>query len=139
MSTFQEIATNRWRSNWHELRRKPKAAPASPPAEVEAPSLFDMPEPLEDTDSIQARFERFDAENPEVYKTLVILMHEMKMKGIQRWSVKAAFEVLRYQTITTGGDDFKLPNDYTSRYARKLLQEFPQLEGFIEIRELKSQ
>ena len=102
-------------------------------------TLFDMsPEPEPEDDSIQARFERFDEDNPGVYRAIVSLMFEMQEHGVNRWSVKAAFEVLRYQSIRSTGDDFKLPNDYTSRYARKLIAEFPQLDGFLETRELKS-
>lgn len=96
--------------------------------------LFDT----EEENTIQARFEKFDAENPQVWERLTELMWEVHLQGIERWSVKAAFEVMRYESIRTNGQDFKLPNDYTSRYARKLLEHYPHFEGFIETRELKT-
>jgi len=103
------------------------------------------PEPLplfdtEEDNSIQARFERFDAENPQVWERLVELMFEMQdyRNMMHRWSVKAAFEVMRYESLRTNQGDFKLPNDFTSRYARKLLENYPHFEGFIEIRELRT-
>lgn len=51
---------------------------------------------------------------------------------------RAAFEVMRYlATLQSVGEDFKLPNDYTSRFARKAMAEVPELQGFFELRSLR--
>jgi hypothetical protein len=49
------------------------------------------------------------------------------------------WEGLRFmRALTTTADDFKLNNDFTSRYARLLMQSEPELDGFFEVRELRS-
>ncbi len=36
------------------------------------------------------------------------------------------------------GEDFKINDHYLSRYARKLMEEHPELDGLFELRELKA-
>lgn len=92
---------------------------------------------------IQEKFEEFDRTNPWVYRELVKLLREAKeKKGYPRWSVDGAYHVLRWER--TGQETFdpnsiwKLNDHYTSRYARKILDNNPDLEGFIRTRPLRS-
>ena len=84
-------------------------------------------------------FERFHRDNPEVYKTLERLAFKLKNKGVQRWGIKALWEVLRYEVaMNTSADvrDFRLNNNFTSWYARLLMRNNPEdLDGFFELRE----
>jgi len=93
-----------------------------------------MPNP-----SHAAAFRRFHAENPQVYQHLERLAFKLKNKGINRWGIKALWEVLRYElAISTNGPvgTFKLNNNYTAHYARLLMERNPRdLEGFFELRE----
>jgi hypothetical protein len=58
---------------------------------------------------------------------------------IARYGIKALFEVLRYEySVQTQGDEFKLNNSYTSRYARMLMRQHADLDGFFETRELRA-
>lgn len=90
--------------------------------------------------TIQEAFERFHAEHPEVETYLIALAHEVKRKGHQRYGIGALWERLRWHfQIEIGlGDDFKLNNNFRSRYARKIMHEHPDLDGFFEIRELRA-
>lgn len=89
--------------------------------------------------SIDDRFYWFHALNPSVYEALKQLALDAKRRGVKRYGMKALFEVLRYShTLRTLSDDFKLNNDFTSRYARMLMENEPELKGFFEKRELKS-
>lgn len=109
------------------------------------PGLFESLEPIRPIkgvkgESIQAKFERFHRENPHVYRRLVEICLAMKRRGLRRWGAKAAYEICRFQgVLSTSGDQFKLPNSYTSRYARKIMAEVPELAGFFETRKLRSQ
>jgi hypothetical protein len=48
-------------------------------------------------------------------------------------------EVVRFhRALETTDPDFKLNNNYSSRYARILMDEEPELAGFFQTRELKS-
>ena len=79
-------------------------------------------------------FERFHDENPHVYHELVKLCRRAKASGYQRWSVKAAFEVLRWSHMETTGEEWKLNNNYHAAYARLIMDSEPDLEGFFETR-----
>lgn len=71
-------------------------------------------------------------------QTFVTLCLEMKRRGLRQWSSKAAFEAMRFMaTLQSVGDDYKLPNDYTSRFSRKAMKEVPELDGFFEVRRLQ--
>ena len=52
----------------------------------------------------------------------------------------ALFEELRYAYEETDHDpkDYKLNNDYASRYARLIMKTEPRLAGHFELRELKA-
>lgn len=84
--------------------------------------------------SIQERFEAFHVANPHVYGSLRDL-------GIRRSGVKFLVERLRwdYMMQTRGMEKFKLSNDFTSRYARLLMQREPALRGFFVTKELRSE
>lgn len=88
--------------------------------------------------TLREKFEKFDKENPHVYKKLVDIAFIAKKSGIKKLSTKLLFEKLRwdYMVSTTHPDDeFRLNNSYTSFYARKIMKENPKLQGLFEIRE----
>lgn len=91
---------------------------------------------------IQLRFEDFHRRHPEVYAELLRLCRQWRLTGHTAWSIKGAFEVLRWQRHIAGlADDheaYRLNNNYTARYARLLVREHPELEGLFELRELRS-
>lgn len=88
--------------------------------------------------TIDERCDAFIAANPKVWRYFVTLCLEVKRQGICHWSSKAAFEAMRFMaTLQSVGEDFKLPNDYTSRFSRKAMEEVPELKGFFEVRSLR--
>jgi len=90
-------------------------------------------------ETIQERFERFHAENPHVYQRLRDLVLDDLRSGIPIAGIDFYVSVLRWKVrMETRGDDFKLNNDWRSRYARMLMGNEPQLRGKFEIRTLKS-
>ena len=91
---------------------------------------------------LDAEFDRFVAENPEVYEMFRAIAVRLKVKGFNRWGAKAIWEVLRYELVmstTAPVKEYALNNNYTSRMARKLMNEFPEDFGdFFEVRKLKT-
>ena len=90
---------------------------------------------------LDAEFDRFLAENPDVYRRFRTIAVKLKAKGFNRWGAKAIWEVLRYEmalkSVTTG-EKYALNNNFTSRFARKLMDEEPEdFAGFFETRTLK--
>ncbi len=89
--------------------------------------------------SIQDRFEAFDLANPHVYRTLARLAEEWLSRH-RVVGMKALWERLRWEYgVQTTEQAPRLNNDYTSRYARKLLAERPEWAGRIRIRGLQAQ
>lgn len=89
--------------------------------------------------SIEERFRRFHAENPEVYREIVRLARRAREAGRTRIGIKQIFEVIRYNHgITTRGENLKLNNSYSSRYARLVERQEADLKGLFETRELKA-
>lgn len=89
-------------------------------------------------DDIQRRFLRFHEENPHVYDLLRRFSLQARRRGRTRFSIDAIYHRARWHTqIETTDPDWKLNDHYTSRYARKLMDEEPELEGFFELRDLR--
>jgi hypothetical protein len=87
-------------------------------------------------------FEEFHALHPYVYDQLVDLAQKAKARGRQRVGMKQLFEVLRWermlQRLPAEGEEFKLNNNYTSRYARLIMDQETDLAGLFEIRMLRT-
>lgn len=102
-------------------------------------SLFDtrpISEPdYTDCQTIAERFAAFHGRNPQVYRALRDMALELRRRGHRQYGIKALFEVLRFESaMQTHGDTFKLNNNYTALYARLLMDNEPELEGFFELR-----
>ncbi len=83
-------------------------------------------------------FQRFHAENPHVYERLKRLAFRLKVRGVERYGMKALWEVLRYEeavATTAPAGSYRLNNNFTARYARLLMELEPDLHGFFELRE----
>lgn len=88
--------------------------------------------------TIDEAFARFHADNPQVYDELRMLAVRARRRGARRIGIAMLFEVLRWRhTLRTDGRDFKLNNNYRSRYARMLMDE-PELAGCFETRGLRA-
>ena len=90
--------------------------------------------------SLDARFAAFHASHPEVFVEFCRLARQLREKGYRRYSAKGLFEVLRFRTAIDGrpGDEWKLNNNYSSRYSRMLLERDTSFVGFFETRVLKT-
>lgn len=87
-------------------------------------------------DYIEQNFWQFHLANPEVYNELRDLALRLRNKGRKHYGIKALYEIVRFNralhlTTTT---DFYLNNNYTSLYARLLMQEEPALRDFFKTR-----
>lgn len=105
------------------------------PTQLSFPDLV-LP-PVEGPLSLDERFARFHAANPHVAERLREIAVDMVEHGAKRVGIGLCFEVLRWSAIRTRGDDeWKLNNDYRSRYARMLADADPMLADVFEFRRL---
>jgi hypothetical protein len=89
--------------------------------------------------SAQDKFEEYHAQNPQVLKALIRLTDQAVANGHKRLGIELIYNVLRWETmISTMGDEYKLNNNYKSRYARLIEEVRPDLEGIFNKRGLRS-
>lgn len=87
--------------------------------------------------TIEEMFWRFHDANPFVYDELVALARQGVRAGAHKLGIGMLFEVLRWNVaLRTGGDEFKLNNNYRSYYARLIMVNEPDLVGVFETRQL---
>ena len=85
------------------------------------------------------RFEQFHEANPHVYENLEELAFKLVNRGVKRFGISLLYENLRWHFLmTTTGDEFRLNNNFRSHYARLLIENHPEWESLLEIRELRS-
>lgn len=85
------------------------------------------------------RFNEFDSRNPQVYKELVRLARQLHAAGHNKIGIQMLIEVIRWQSmLRTTGDDFKINNNFGSRYARKIMAENSDLDGIFDTRGMRS-
>lgn len=84
------------------------------------------------------QFFDFHLDHPEVYDVLVRLAREAVNRGKKRIGMKMIWEVARWTIwLETADPDFKLNNNYHSRYARLIMNLESDLNGVFEIRKLR--
>ncbi|MGW1597393.1 MULTISPECIES: hypothetical protein [unclassified Streptomyces] len=90
--------------------------------------------------SIQAQFETFHELNPWVLRALEALTADYLKRGASRVGIGMLFEVLRWRYVTaTEGDEFRLNNNFRSRYVRLLIERHPEWAGAFEVRSLRTE
>lgn len=83
-----------------------------------------------------AKAAEFHEQNLHVYEQLLSLCMELRKKGYSQYSIRGLFEVLRFKfsVQTSSEDEFKLNNNMTPWYARKIMEENRSLDGFFATR-----
>lgn len=107
-------------------------------ASVSEVSVSGYPAPTKSL-TISERFELFHAANPHIYEKLrefALQMRFARKKKRRKYGIKALFERVRwhYEFEVNSDEEFKLNNDFTALYARKLMEREPDLAGFFETR-----
>ena len=101
---------------------------------------MDLNIPTRQRDSIQLQFDRFHSENPHVLNILVHLGHKAMERGKRHYGMHALMQIARWEIeMTTTDRDFKINNNYSSRYARLIVEQYPEFEGFFQMRELTAE
>lgn len=92
--------------------------------------------------SREQSFKRFHSANPQVYRTLAMRALNLQRMGFTSYGLRTLWEVTRWEMhrerMRTGvGEQFDMDNNHVPYYARMLMRDYPQLQGFFEIRERK--
>ena len=96
--------------------------------------LFDRPTLAEH--KLQAGWSSVKQKHPRLLPHLARLALELKHRGHPRYSMDGLFHILRWETGQTTGDlGLKINNNYTAFAARDLMEQYPELEGFFQLRQ----
>ncbi|MEU7640959.1 hypothetical protein AB0C11_33660 [Streptomyces sp. NPDC039016] len=89
--------------------------------------------------TIQAQFEAFHRLNPWVLTALERLTTDYLGRGATRVGIGMLFEVLRWRYArATEGGEFRLNNNFRSRYVRLLIERHPEWAPAFEVRALRT-
>ena len=89
--------------------------------------------------TIDDAFHAFHTANPWVYAALVELARDLVRRGHSRIGIGMLFEVLRWhwhRATVDPSSEFKLNNNYRSRYARLIMSREEDLLDVFELRRL---
>tara|TARA_R100001443_G_scaffold45668_2_gene58612 strand:+ start:2235 stop:2624 length:390 start_codon:yes stop_codon:yes gene_type:complete len=91
-------------------------------------------------DELQAEFDRYHQDNPQVYEAFKRLTFQLISAGRENFSASAVVERIRWGVSIGeyGPDDFKINNNYRAFYARLFHVEHPNHDGFFRTRKQKS-
>lgn len=88
--------------------------------------------PPGEDNSLQARFEKFNAGNPKVYELLVAMAKAIRGRRPNAIiGIAMLYEVLRWNCYmyTDSDEPYKLSNDFKAFYARKIMDQNEDLVG----------
>lgn len=89
--------------------------------------------------TIDERFAEFDREHPEVYRLFRTFAEQLLASGKTRGSARDIWGAIRWRyAVGSRTDAYRLNNNYTALYARKLATEDERFADFFEFRERKS-
>lgn len=92
--------------------------------------------------TIQQRFEEWllTPDGLLVYGEVVARANRLASRGWTHFAIGALWESIRYDHSVRVGPEsgFKLNDHYRSRMARRVMLDYPMLDGFFETRELRA-
>ncbi len=81
-------------------------------------------------------FAKYDRENPQIWEAFKKYAHQAKTKGFKHYSAAGIFEIIRWHTGVTGIGQYKISNNYKPDYARKMMKEDVEFDGFFRTKSL---
>jgi len=90
---------------------------------------------------IDKKFMEYHKRNPQIFNKIVDYAMQLKVVGRLNYGMKAIVERVRWDYAIKAEvdmNDFKINNNFTSRYARLAETLYPELKGFFEVRSLDS-
>lgn len=95
--------------------------------------------------TIQEAFEKYHADNPRIYELFkrfaLQIVEKRKNRPNKKTSANLLINRIRWEIYveTITDDGFRINDHYSSRYARKFVEEYPQYRDLFNFRELRSE
>ena len=85
-----------------------------------------------------ALFKEWHSANPQVYQKFRHSAFRIKATKREHYSAYPIFYHMRFEfDLQTTGDVFKINNNYLSMFIRLLIYNYPEFDGFFELREIR--
>lgn len=90
--------------------------------------------------TIDERFFNYHEKNPHIFRLFEKFAREIKRSGFKRYSMRTIMHRVRWHidVDTIRDNQFKMNNNYSSRYARLLVRLNREFEGFFHTRKLRT-
>ena len=89
-------------------------------------------------DKAEIAFRAYHHANPHIFACFRDLAMRLYRAGVRHYGSKAIWEAMRYEfAIRAHGESLHLNNNYTSRYARLLMEQDARFDGFFSVRQLR--
>jgi hypothetical protein len=92
--------------------------------------------------TISERFATFQADYPQVERMIIGFARQAKRRGFEHYGIDAIVNRARWEVAMTWGPDseqgFKLNDHFSALYARKIMAENPDLDGFFFTRKRRA-
>ena len=85
------------------------------------------------------RFKIYHAENPKIYEIFKSYANMLIAIGVKNLSAYLIYERMRWESLVSGNDGYKLNNNYRPYYARLYMQDHPRYEGYFELRQVQGE
>lgn len=90
--------------------------------------------------SIREGFERFNSENPHIFKAFEEQAMRAINKGRTKLSAKLIINWIRWHEFLESNDlNFKLNDAYQSYYARHFVEKYPEFKDVFDFRKLRNE
>lgn len=86
----------------------------------------------------QEQFEKYDKENPQIYKEFEKTTRTLIGVGKKNYSAMAIMQIIRWHSEVEGNDSYKVNHNYFPLYARKFMDLNPEHKGFFRTKKLKN-
>jgi hypothetical protein len=84
-------------------------------------------------------FKQYHQENPKIYEAFKRFAFQLIDRGYNKIGARQILEVIRWETMVTGNDQYKINNNYSGDYARLFEKDHPHCNGIFMKRLLKYQ
>lgn len=84
--------------------------------------------------TLEERFEKYHERNPHIYRAFRHYAFQAIAAGRKHLGVGLIAERIRWDTVISGDDGFKINNNYRAFYARKFMEDYPEFKGFFRTR-----
>ena len=110
-------------------------------AEEETPYAHEIQlvfQPTEERSKLAQQWENCKDNQPWLLPKLAEIARKLQKRGYTRYSISGLFHILRWETDASTGDlGLKVNNNHQPFAARELMQLYPDLDGFFNLREQK--